>query len=115
MAPPRNRRPGFSRRAHYGLFIGYVVALVTRGLNPLWPAAAALLGSALVPFDEYRLGRMLFLVAAFWLSRRADWSWTFTFVVLAAGLIPLLIFYVERVVRQKITAENADELEPTTA
>jgi rod shape-determining protein MreC len=26
MAPPRNRRPGFSRRAHYGLFIGYVVA-----------------------------------------------------------------------------------------
>lgn len=26
MAPPRNRRPGFSRRAQYGLFFGYVVA-----------------------------------------------------------------------------------------
>lgn len=26
MAPPRNRRPGFSRRAQYGLFIGYVIA-----------------------------------------------------------------------------------------
>lgn len=26
MAPPRNRRPGFSRRAQYGLFIGYVLA-----------------------------------------------------------------------------------------
>ncbi|MBW4332102.1 rod shape-determining protein MreC [Stakelama sp. CBK3Z-3] len=26
MAPPRNRRPGFSRRAQYGLFLGYVIA-----------------------------------------------------------------------------------------
>jgi rod shape-determining protein MreC len=27
MAPPPSRRPGFSRRAQYGLFIGYVVAI----------------------------------------------------------------------------------------
>ncbi|MBR0551729.1 rod shape-determining protein MreC [Stakelama marina] len=27
MAPPRNRRPGFSRRAQYGLFLSYVVAI----------------------------------------------------------------------------------------
>ena len=27
MAPPRNRRPGFSRRAQYGLFLGYVAAI----------------------------------------------------------------------------------------
>ena len=27
MAPPLTRRPGFSRRAQYGLFIGYVVAV----------------------------------------------------------------------------------------
>lgn len=27
MAPPRNRRPGFSRRAQYGLFISYVLAI----------------------------------------------------------------------------------------
>jgi rod shape-determining protein MreC len=27
MAPPSTRRPGFSRRAQYGLFIGYVVAV----------------------------------------------------------------------------------------
>jgi rod shape-determining protein MreC len=27
MAPPRTRRPGFSRRAQYGLFLGYVVAI----------------------------------------------------------------------------------------
>src|ERR1700712_2375999 len=28
MAPPSSRRPGFSRRAQYGLFAGYVVAVV---------------------------------------------------------------------------------------
>lgn len=28
MAPPRNRRPGFSRRIQFGLFIGYVVAII---------------------------------------------------------------------------------------
>ena len=28
MAPPRNRRPGFSRRAQYTLFLGYVAAIV---------------------------------------------------------------------------------------
>jgi len=28
MAPPKHRRPGFSRRAQYGLFIGYVLATV---------------------------------------------------------------------------------------
>ncbi|HYI47691.1 MAG TPA: rod shape-determining protein MreC [Allosphingosinicella sp.] len=27
MAPPKNRRLGFSRRAHFGLFIGYVIAV----------------------------------------------------------------------------------------
>lgn len=27
MAPPQNRRPGFSRKAQYGLFAGYVVAV----------------------------------------------------------------------------------------
>jgi rod shape-determining protein MreC len=28
MAPPSPRRPGFSRRAQYGIFVGYVVAVV---------------------------------------------------------------------------------------
>ena len=27
MAPPKTRRPGFSRRAQYGLFLGYVIAV----------------------------------------------------------------------------------------
>jgi rod shape-determining protein MreC len=29
MAPPKNRRLGFSRRAHFGLFIGYVIAVAS--------------------------------------------------------------------------------------
>ena len=28
MAPPGNRRAGYSRRAHYGLFAGYVIAVI---------------------------------------------------------------------------------------
>lgn len=50
MAPPRNRRPGFSRRAQYGLFLAYVgaiggalvgaVLLLLSTFNP--PAFAAL-------------------------------------------------------------------------
>jgi rod shape-determining protein MreC len=42
MAPPRNRRPGFSRRAHYGLFIGYVGA-----------ASGALLGAVLLLLSTF--------------------------------------------------------------
>lgn len=37
MAPPSNRRPGFSRRAQYGTFFGYVIA-----------AAGALIGGVLL-------------------------------------------------------------------
>ncbi len=37
MAPQRNRRPGFSRRAQYSLFLGYVIA-----------GAGALLGAILL-------------------------------------------------------------------
>ena len=53
---------------------------------------------------------MVYVVVAFLLSRRAGWSNVFTLVVLAAGLIPLLIFYVERVVVRTVTTEVGDEL-----
>ncbi|MBS0477326.1 MAG: rod shape-determining protein MreC [Proteobacteria bacterium] len=35
MAPPGNRRPGYSRRAQYGTFFGYVVAVIGAGLGVL--------------------------------------------------------------------------------
>lgn len=42
MAPPRNRRPGFSRRAQYGLFLGYVIAVAGAILAAILVALAAL-------------------------------------------------------------------------
>jgi rod shape-determining protein MreC len=54
MAPSRNRRPGFSRRAQYGLFLGYVVAVagclvgaVLLALATLDPPAFAALRSSM--------------------------------------------------------------------
>ncbi|PKB25405.1 rod shape-determining protein MreC [Novosphingobium kunmingense] len=35
MAPPVNRRPGYSRRAQYGTFFGYVLAVIGAGLGVL--------------------------------------------------------------------------------
>ncbi|HVJ03256.1 MAG TPA: rod shape-determining protein MreC, partial [Sphingomonas sp.] len=45
MAPPRNRRPGFSRRAQYGLFLGYVVAV-----------GGALIGAVLLLLSTFNPG-----------------------------------------------------------
>ncbi|MES1997492.1 MAG: rod shape-determining protein MreC, partial [Pseudomonadota bacterium] len=54
MAPPHNRRPGFSRRAQYGFFLAYVVALagaivsaVLLALSSLDPPAFASLRASL--------------------------------------------------------------------
>ncbi len=55
---------------------------------------------------------MIYVVVAFLLSRRADWTVGFTVMALAAGLIPLLIFYVERQVVAKVRAEAPDLVEP---
>jgi rod shape-determining protein MreC len=40
MAPPSSRRPGFSRRAQYGLFAGYVVAVIGIVLGLLFALTA---------------------------------------------------------------------------
>lgn len=54
---------------------------------------------------------MVYVVVAFLLSRRAGWSWAFTGTALIAGLVPLLIFWVERKVTKKY---RADMGEPVT-
>lgn len=51
---------------------------------------------------------MVYVVVAFLLSRRAGWTVTFTLVALAAGLVPLLIFWVERRVARKVRTENPE-------
>ncbi len=42
MAPPRNRRPGFSRRAQYSLFLGYVIAVAGSLVGAVLLALSAL-------------------------------------------------------------------------
>ena len=51
---------------------------------------------------------MVYVVVAFLLARKAGWSIGFTVVALAAGLIPLLIFWVERRVVHKLKTEHPD-------
>ncbi|CAN5482115.1 DUF3817 domain-containing protein [soil metagenome] len=55
---------------------------------------------------------MIYVVVAFLLSRRADWTIPFTLLVLIAGLIPLLIFFVERRVSQKVRQETPELVVP---
>lgn len=51
---------------------------------------------------------MIYVVVAFLLSRRAGWTPAFTILALAAGLIPLLIFWVEHRVTQRLRAEHPE-------
>jgi integral membrane protein len=58
---------------------------------------------------------MVYLVVAFLLARRSRWTWQFTAVMLVAGIIPILIFWVEHRVAQKMRAEDAPEDAPGLA
>jgi integral membrane protein len=51
---------------------------------------------------------MIYVVVAFLLARRARWTISFTLLMLIAGLVPLLIFWVEHKVTQKVRAENPE-------
>jgi len=58
---------------------------------------------------------MAYVVVAFLLSRRARWSLQFTLLTLVAGLVPLLIFWVEHRVNQRVRAENPELVAPSPA
>jgi integral membrane protein len=51
---------------------------------------------------------MVYVVVTFLLARRSGWTIPFTVLALAAGLIPLVIFWVEHSVVAKMRAEQAD-------
>ena len=51
---------------------------------------------------------MIYFVVAFLLARRFGWSPGFTILTLVAGLVPLLIFWVER----RVVARVNEELQP---
>jgi integral membrane protein len=51
---------------------------------------------------------MAYLVVSFALSRRLRWPVPFTLLVLLAGLIPILIFWVERQVNLRVRREHPE-------
>ena len=53
---------------------------------------------------------VVYFVVAFLLAMRAGWTLTFTVLMFAAGLVPFLMFWVERVVSRKLREEHQDEL-----
>ena len=55
---------------------------------------------------------IVYLVVSFALSRRERWPLGFTGLVLLAGLVPILIFWVERQVAARVRRDSP-ELSPT--
>jgi integral membrane protein len=51
---------------------------------------------------------IVYVVVAFLLSRRAGWSLEFLVVLLLAGLVPVMIFFVEHRVVSRLRAEHAE-------
>jgi integral membrane protein len=51
---------------------------------------------------------MAYLAVAFALSRRLKWPAGFTALVLLAGVVPILIFWVEHKVTQRVRAEHPE-------
>jgi len=55
---------------------------------------------------------ILYFVVAFLLAVRSGWPLSFTLLMFAAGLVPFLMFWVERVVSRKLRDEGAEDLDP---
>jgi integral membrane protein len=53
-----------------------------------------------------------YLVVSFALARRLRWSVPFSALVLLAGLIPILIFWVERQVNTRVRREHPEMVAP---
>ncbi|MBS44554.1 MAG: hypothetical protein CMH83_15600 [Nocardioides sp.] len=51
---------------------------------------------------------MVYVVVAVLLARKARWTIQFTLLALVAGLVPILIFFVERHVARKVREETPD-------
>ena len=51
---------------------------------------------------------IVYVVVAFLLSRRAGWSLQYLLLMLLAGLVPVLIFWVEHSVVTRLRAEHAE-------
>ena len=96
------------------LIVGVLLAFCSLVALPLKYLAAD--GSGLQHFGEqasilwvaHGWVYMIYVVVAFLLARRAGWSMGYLLVLLVAGLVPLMIFFVERNVEQKVRAESPE-------
>ena len=79
-------------------------SLVTEGSD------AQRLGEAITTYLGVAHGwlYMIFLLAAFVLSRKARWDIPFTLVTLACGTVPLLSFWAEHRATQRVRAEHPE-------
>ena len=90
------------------LTVGVFVALPLKYLAPEGSAAQQF-GAALWPlWVAHGWIYMAYLVVAFILARRCKWTPGFTLLMLIAGVVPILIFYVERRVAHLIEAEHPE-------
>jgi integral membrane protein len=100
------------------ILVGVLLAFCSLVAMPLKYLAAE--GSGLQRFGEqasimwvaHGWVFIVYVVVSFLLWRQTRWSLPFALLVLVSGLIPLVIFYVERVVSRRIRAEHP-ELVPT--
>jgi integral membrane protein len=53
---------------------------------------------------------MIFLVMAFWLSRKAKWSLSFTAVTLICGTVPILSFWAEHRATRHVRAQMSSSV-----
>ena len=84
------------------LVVGVLLIALTIGMLLKYPLPE---GSDLQSFGDSLTS---VVVVAFVLSRRAGWSLQFLVVMLLAGLIPVMIFWVERRVAERLTAEHPE-------
>ena len=94
--------------------VGILLVLLTIGMvcKYLFPEGGSVqdFGESLTPLVAIGHGwiYMVYLVVAFFLFRREQWAPGFGLVMLVAGLVPALIFWVEKQVELKVR-------NPTTA
>ena len=91
----------FDGTAMWGIFSS-TPQLVTPG------SGAHELGEAITTYLGVAHGwlYMIFLLAAFLLSRRARWDLPFTLVTLVLGTVPVLSFWAERRATRRVRAEH---------
>ncbi|MBM9459916.1 DUF3817 domain-containing protein [Nocardioides sp. zg-536] len=91
---------------HYGYLISDA-AFLAEGTGDGWK-----LGSDISAYLGVAHGwlYMIFLIAAFLLSRKAEWDTPFTLVTLACGTVPILSFWAEHRATKRVREEFGEEL-----